>query len=364
MRWIGREVKRFLREAAVHLPFLLRVAAVPDGVFGNLVENETTGVVEVELAEDEELEVTVAELEQEEQEEPQMLEHAAMWDHFLDYVEAAEKPWAEPDLETDVYTARSERCNSSIWVRASMHAHLLLASQIACTHLVHAFAVSSAAVIATDIYTLNTKLADGWVLHVLCFVVTRHTLKLGDPTRRSCDACESFGAMLKKMIKHLTCRRRINKSGSLRDNGKKEWLETFRRGYTEQAFRCVCARADLIHGKANVRYMQRTDYRLKNTGRAAKASTNQAEVTGPLLSIVQACSADTVLTSPRRPQWQSGHVERQCVEQEHVMSLYLLPFFHLRANNLQNMYSSKPFVCYLLFNALQLPGKHFHEHEP
>eukprot|EP00965_Chrysotila_dentata_P050343 1667747-Pleurochrysis_carterae.AAC.1 len=36
MRWIGREVKRFLREATVHLPFLLRVAAVPDSVFGNL----------------------------------------------------------------------------------------------------------------------------------------------------------------------------------------------------------------------------------------------------------------------------------------------------------------------------------------
>ena len=29
MRWIGREVKRFLAEADIHLPFLLRVAAAP-----------------------------------------------------------------------------------------------------------------------------------------------------------------------------------------------------------------------------------------------------------------------------------------------------------------------------------------------
>eukprot|EP00965_Chrysotila_dentata_P180459 5956783-Pleurochrysis_carterae.AAC.1 len=28
-RWIGREVKRFLQEAHLHLPFLLRVAAAP-----------------------------------------------------------------------------------------------------------------------------------------------------------------------------------------------------------------------------------------------------------------------------------------------------------------------------------------------
>ena len=28
-------------------------------------------------------------------------------------------------------------------------------------------------------------------------------VKLGDPARRSCDACESFGAMLKKIIKQF-----------------------------------------------------------------------------------------------------------------------------------------------------------------
>eukprot|EP00965_Chrysotila_dentata_P065465 2169615-Pleurochrysis_carterae.AAC.1 len=43
MRWIGREVKRLLREADVHLPFLLRIASVPDDVQGELVQNKKTG---------------------------------------------------------------------------------------------------------------------------------------------------------------------------------------------------------------------------------------------------------------------------------------------------------------------------------
>ena len=31
-RWIGREVKRFLSEAHIHLPFLLQLAAAPPAV--------------------------------------------------------------------------------------------------------------------------------------------------------------------------------------------------------------------------------------------------------------------------------------------------------------------------------------------
>ena len=36
MRWIGREVKRFLAEADVHVPFLLRVAAAPPDIMGDM----------------------------------------------------------------------------------------------------------------------------------------------------------------------------------------------------------------------------------------------------------------------------------------------------------------------------------------
>ena len=44
---------------------------------------------------------------------------------------------------------------------------------------------------------------------LVLFIVPRQMVSLGDPTRRSCDACESFGAMVKKLIKHSTCRRRL-----------------------------------------------------------------------------------------------------------------------------------------------------------
>eukprot|EP00965_Chrysotila_dentata_P123635 4087284-Pleurochrysis_carterae.AAC.1 len=65
--------------------------------------------------------------------------------------------------------------------------------------------------VATDLYELKPTL-QSWVPHIAVFIVPRQTLLLGDPSRRSCDACESLGAVLKKKIKHLTCRRRIRDS--------------------------------------------------------------------------------------------------------------------------------------------------------
>jgi hypothetical protein len=46
-RWIGREVKRFLEEAHIHLPFLLRVAAAPPDVIGEMANAPTNGVCTV-----------------------------------------------------------------------------------------------------------------------------------------------------------------------------------------------------------------------------------------------------------------------------------------------------------------------------
>lgn len=44
MRWIGREVKRFLTEAHIHLPFLLRLANAPPELEGEFHNVETDGV--------------------------------------------------------------------------------------------------------------------------------------------------------------------------------------------------------------------------------------------------------------------------------------------------------------------------------
>ena len=73
----------------------------------------------------------------------------------------------------------------------------------------------------------------GWVLHVLVFIVCRQIVPLGEPARRSYDACESLGSNFKKVIRFLTCRRRASKDTQHEhrsNDGKKLWKQTFRRG--------------------------------------------------------------------------------------------------------------------------------------
>ena len=100
------------------------------------------------------------------------------------------------------------------------------------------------------------------------FVVPRQVLKLGDPSRRSCDACESFGARFKKLIKERTCRRSI-KHGKTVHNGKgtKCWYTSFLKGYIEQAFARLNASERLSHGPENEKYLQRADYMRTAGGR-------------------------------------------------------------------------------------------------
>ena len=90
---------------------------------------------------------------------------------------------------------------------------------------------------------------------------------LGDAAKRSADACESFGALVKKLIKHNTCRRRIKPNTSTaHQHGDRRWQQTFTRGYLEQVFRRVCVKEKLLHGEANKPYLQRADWKLKKKG--------------------------------------------------------------------------------------------------
>jgi hypothetical protein len=133
------------------------------------------------------------------------------------------------------------------------------------------------AAVVRDLYSLNPALS-GWVPHVLVFIVPRQILSLGDPAKRSCDACESLGATIKCIIRHTTCRRRSSrgKTAHVSRDGKKLWYSTFSRGYVEQAFRRVCVRANLIHGDANARYLQKADCSLLNQGRVANTNAEPA----------------------------------------------------------------------------------------
>ena len=108
-----------------------------------------------------------------------------------------------------------------------------------------------------------------WVPHIACNIAPRQIVDLGDPTKRAADACESFGASAKTIIKRTTCRRQIVA-------GK------FGRGYVEQAFRRLSVRAGLIHGPENAPFLQRADARLIGVGRT---SDGPGKLEGPCLSI-------------------------------------------------------------------------------
>ena len=108
-----------------------------------------------------------------------MMANAARWDRFLALVAAAQAPWPQGEADTDEY--RKSRALEFFNLAATVFIDLKELKPTGIT----------------------------WVPHIMLFVVPRQMVSLGDPTRRSCDACESFGAMVKKLIKFSTCRRRI-----------------------------------------------------------------------------------------------------------------------------------------------------------
>ena len=126
----------------------------------------------------------------------------------------------------------------------------------------------------------------------MCFVVPRQILPLGDPSRRSCDACESFGAWLKQTIKYRTCRRRLrgeasthvrktdDSSASASSTGKATWKQHFRKGYIQQAFMRGCIKERISHGAVNEPFLQRTDWRRLKSGKATTKYERKLPVNG------------------------------------------------------------------------------------
>jgi hypothetical protein len=223
-RWIGREVKRFLHEADQHLPFLLNLSSTSIDVSpDNGATINAAGEEEMDISGNK-FEPTEEEVAAEAARAPLIILNAERWDAFLSWVSGIELPWAE---DTDEY--RKERalqyCNG-------------------------------ARAVSRDLYDLKPTMAS-WVPHIACNIVPQQIVELGDPSRRAADACESFGACAKKVIKHLTCRRMVRAG--------------FSRGYVEQAFRRLVVRASLIHGPENDEYLLRRDARLLGAGRVSAA---------------------------------------------------------------------------------------------
>ena len=98
------------------------------------------------------------------------------------------------------------------------------------------------------------------------------------------DACESFGAMVKKTIKFNMCRRRVTGAQQIehkRMSTGKIWKQTFRRGYIEQAFRRVSVRESLQHGADNAPYLQRADAVRTTMGKASVYKKYKDDVPTP-----------------------------------------------------------------------------------
>ena len=234
-RWIGREVKRFLHEADQHLPFLLNLSS-------KAIDVSPESGATTDAAGDEEMDISGDEFEPTDEEVaaaaqcvPLITLNAERWDTFLSWVSDLEVPWRE---DTDEYRK----------LRALQYCN-------------------GARAVSRDLYDLKPTMAS-WVPHIACNIVPRQIVDLGDPSRRAADACESFGACAKKVIKHLTCRR-VVRAG-------------FGRGYVEQAFRRLVVRASLIHGPENEAYHLRRDARLLGSGRVSAAHSRSE---GPTHSI-------------------------------------------------------------------------------
>ena len=234
-RWIGREVKRFLHEADQHLPILLGLSSGQiDVCEETAAATNSNGEEEMDVSGDE-FEPTADEIAAEAAQSTLMNLNADRWDHFLSWVRDIEVPWGE---DTDDY--RKERalhyCNGAR----------------ACSR---------------DLLELKPTMAS-WVPHIACNIVPRQIVELGDPSRRAADACESYGACAKRVVKHLTCRRAL-KTG-------------FGRGFIEQAFRRLTVRSTLIHGAENAPYLQRRDAHLLGSGRSSAAHSRSE---GPSIPI-------------------------------------------------------------------------------
>lgn len=91
-RWIGREVKRFLEESHIHLPFLLQLAAAPADILDDLASGFTNAAGEETMDYDSDYAPDAETLAAEEREESLMCANATIWDHFLSLVRAIRAP--------------------------------------------------------------------------------------------------------------------------------------------------------------------------------------------------------------------------------------------------------------------------------
>ena len=173
----------------------------------------------------------------------------------------------------------------------------LLPMQLSAPHSVCLCACLAANVSSRNLYQLKPTMK-AWVPHVASFIAPRQVLLLGDPTRRSTDASESLGAVQKKRIKYLTCRRRLRTVASehVQDvscgTGRaRRWKASFTKGYIEQVFSRSCVSNMLRHGAENKPYLQRKDEKRAQFGKVNAPKLEGSNAARPDRLITKACEA-------------------------------------------------------------------------
>ena len=95
--------------------------------------------------------------------------------------------------------------------------------------------------------------------------------------------------MVKKMIKHLTCRRNLGRGATTHrsEARNKRWKQTFTKGYMQQAFKRAGVREGLRHGVENAPFLQREDARRAALGKVSETKRDKEEVP----TICEVCEA-------------------------------------------------------------------------
>ena len=105
-------MKRFLHEADLHLPFLLRLATGAIDVCAETAEaTNAAGEEEMDVSDDE-FEPTDAEVAAEASHVPLLSSNSSVWDSFLGWCCSIENPWLEDTLDYRKLRAL-EYCNGA-----------------------------------------------------------------------------------------------------------------------------------------------------------------------------------------------------------------------------------------------------------
>ena len=101
-----------------------------------------------------------------------------------------------------------------------------------------------------------------------------------------------LGRGRKKLIKHATCRRRLDKGPVDHKKGNKLWKQQFKKGFVQQAFSRLCVRESLQHGPENAAYAQRCDARRVAKGKASTTRKAYQQEHLPMATIRELCEEE------------------------------------------------------------------------